>query len=1430
MADNQFKSNFIDGPSDNFLYGWGRDNYGQLGDSTVTDKSSPVQTITGGTNWKQIACGYYHTTAIKTDGTLWAWGNNTYGNLGDSTITANKSSPVQTIAGGTNWSQVAGGYKHTTAIKTDGTLWTWGYNGYGQLGDSTVAQRSSPVQTITGGTNWSQVACGYRHTTAIKTDGTLWTWGSNWNGQLGDNTVADKSSPVQTITGGTNWKQVSAGYGYTTAIKTDGTLWTWGQNTYGELGNSWYYVSQLNVPTSVITSSLGSSLNLLNQFSLAKHFGLIKTDGTLWTWGSNTYGQLSDNTVTSKSSPVQTITGGTNWKQVAGGGYYTAAIKTDGTLWTWGRNQYGGLGDNTFTNTSSPIQTIAGGTNWSQVACGSDHTTAIKTDGTLWVWGRNDFGLLGDNTISHKSSPVQTITGGTNWSQVACGYYHTTAIKTDGTLWTWGYNSNGQLGDGTQTAKSSPVQTIAGGTNWKQVTGGYGHTTAIKTDGTLWSWGRNVNGELSDGTSTNTSSPIQTIAGGTNWSQVAGGAYHNMAIKTDGSLWTWGHNTFGQLGDSTITNKSSPIQTITGGTNWKYLTTNASASYAIDTSDNLLVWGDNSNGQMLLPNSLEDRSSPVQTITGGTNWSQVACGHMHTTAIKTDGTLWTWGYNPNGALGDSTITAKSSPVQTVAGGTNWSQVAGGYRHTTAIKTDGTLWTWGYNINGQLGDGTQTTKSSPVQTVAGGTNWKYLTIGQSASYAIDASDNLLVWGRNDYGQQLLPNNADKSSPVQTITGGTNWSQVTGGFRHTTAIKTDGTLWTWGYNSNGQLGDSTVAQRSSPVQTIAGGTNWSQVACGYRHTTAIKTDGTLWTWGYNSNGQLGDNTTANKSSPVQTITGGTNWSQVACGYYHTTAIKTDGTLWTWGYNNWGQLSDNTIVAKSSPVQTITGGTNWKQVACGYNHTTAIKTDGTLWTWGYNSNGQLGDNTIVAKSSPIQTIAGGTNWKQVSGGRYHTMATKTDGTLWAWGYNSNGTLGDSTLTNKSSPVQTITGGYNWSQLSTGFGNSSAAIFSTSAPIVTKVISNTSDLGDLLVPRDIFSEGGLWGWGRDNYGQLGDSTFTHKSSPVQTIAGGTNWKQVACGYSHTAIIKTDGTLWAWGQNGYGQLGDSTVVQRSSPVQTIAGGTNWKQVSGGIYHTTAIKTDGTLWTWGYNSNGALGDSTVADKRSPVQTITGGTNWKQVSGGGYHTTAIKTDGTLWAWGSNAFGALGDSTVTDKSSPVQTITGGTNWKQVSGGGYYTMATKTDGTLWTWGRNVNGQLGDNTLTTRSSPVQTIAGGTNWSQVACGQLHTTAIKTDGTLWTWGRNSEGQLGDSTVTDKSSPVQTITGGTNWKQVAGGAYHTTAIKTNGTLWTWGYNGYGQLGDSTVTDKSSPVQTITGGTNWKQVAGGNYHTMAVKDDM
>jgi alpha-tubulin suppressor-like RCC1 family protein len=357
-----------------------------------------------------------------------------------------------------------------------------------------------------------------------------------------------------------------------------------------------------------------------------------------------------------------------------------------------------------------------------------------------------------------------------------------------------------------------------------------------------------------------------------------------------------------------------------------------------------------------------------------------------------------------------------------------------------------------------------------------------------------------------------------------------------------------------------------------------------------------------------------------------------------------------------------------------------------------------------------------------------------------------------------------------------------------------------------------------------DRFVGATLWAWGSAGSGGLGDNSITEKSSPVTTSGGGTNWQQVAGsiasgGTTMGCAIKTDGTLWTWGDAAFGRSGNSSTIDRSSPGTTSGGGNNWKQTACGYLHTAAVKTDGTLWTWGYNGFGNLGDGTTTNRSSPGTTAGGGANWKQVALSGSAATfsaAVKTDGTLWTWGRNADGQLGTNLNPDRSSPGTTSGGGTNWNFIACGLDMMAGIKTDGTLWTWGRGQNGQLGTGSTANRSSPGTTAGGGTNWKQVACAYFYNAAVKTDGTLWTWGYNQRGNLGTGNTTSRSSPGTTAGGGTNWKRVSCGSTTTAAVKTDGTLWTWGSNNLGALGDGTTTSRSSPGTTLGSGTIWKEI--------------
>ncbi|MGB9858596.1 MAG: Ig-like domain-containing protein [Moorellaceae bacterium] len=394
---------------------------------------------------------------------------------------------------------------------------------------------------------------------------------------------------------------------------------------------------------------------------------------------------------------LQAVYAGEVHPSVAGGNRYSLCLSVDGTVWAWGENSCGQLGDGTTSNRAVPVQVK--GPNGNEyftdavaLAAGSYHSLALRSDGTVWAWGSNSSGQLGDGTTTNRTTPVQV--KGPNGSgyltdvvALAAGWDFSLALRSDGSVWAWGNNSYGQLGDGTTTSHTTPVQVKGPNgsgylTDVVAVAAGYSHSLALRSDGTVWAWGKNTYGRLGDGTTTNRTTPVQVKGPNgngylTDVVAVAAGCDFSLALRSDGSVWAWGNNSYGQLGDNTSNSYSTPVQ----------------------------VKGPNGDGYLT-----------------GVIGIMTAPGSTSSLAMKADGSIWAWGYNYFGQLGDGTSGTSSNrrtPVQVKGPGgtgnlTGITAIGVGSIHSLAFKSDATVWAWGDNSYGQLGDGTTNSSSYPVQ--------------------------------------------------------------------------------------------------------------------------------------------------------------------------------------------------------------------------------------------------------------------------------------------------------------------------------------------------------------------------------------------------------------------------------------------------------------------------------------------------------------------------------------------------------------------------------------------------------------------------------------------------------------------------------------------------------------------------------------------
>lgn len=724
--------------------------------------------------------------------------------------------------------------------------------------------------------------------------------------------------------------------------------------------------------------------------------------------------------------------------------------------------------------------TAAAADNVAQIVGGKGFTAVLRTDGTVWTWGDNLRGKLGGG-LDNRTRPTP-VKGLADVVQLATGGSHTLALKKDGTVWAWGQNTYGQLGDGTTTDRTAPVQ-VAGLNDVVAVSAGAVHSAALNKDGTVWTWGDDSYGQLGDGGSDRQSKPVQvkSLAGITS---IAAGGYHTLSLTKDKDMWAWGDDTYGQLGYGYDHNTSNVPVMITWIRDVKSIAAGSNFSLAL-TSDGLAYsWGFNGSGQLGF-GDMKDRSLP--TIVKN-DVVAVSAGNNHALAIEKDGTVWAWGDNTFGQTGTGFNEHMNMQImagpQHVFGVPAAKSVSAGYNFSFLVGTDGTLWAWGHNVYGQLGDGTTTNTDLPKSVPS-------------------------------FFAAAAPPPMPGEGP--TVVSGVRDAPLAAGDNSSVAIKRSGTFG-WGDNTLGQLGTEDAVSVLAP-KALSAVTAPAAAAAGGSHTLLVMPGGTLWAFGSDYFGQLGDGTTSatGRSQPAQ-IPGLQHVVAAAAGTNHSLALISNGSVWSFGDNTFGQLGtdDGMPGAHASPAA-VSALRDVTTVAAGGNFSLALKSDGTVWAWGDNANGQLGDGTNVSKKQPVQ-VSNLTGIVAIAAGKVHAIAVKNDGTVWTWGSNAFGQLGDGTTTSSNVPE----------------------------PLATINDAKAAAAGGYhsLVLR---SSGKVSAWGYNAFGQLGDGGNANRLTPV-AISGLDGVTNVTAGGSHSLAMKNDGTVWAWGGNFMGQLGDGTLNNRAAP------------------------------------------------------------------------------------------------------------------------------------------------------------------------------------------------------------------------------------------------------------------------------------------
>jgi alpha-tubulin suppressor-like RCC1 family protein len=804
-------------------------------------------------------------------------------------------------------------------------------------------------------------------------------------------------------------------------------------------------------------------------------------------------------------------------------------------------------------------------------------------------------------TVTAVVSPSRVVTG-----QIYT--YQATAPNGTTVTWNWGDGTPVSLGNTVQkvwnksggqtvtlsaisaTSTASVTRSVA--VSGEPVSAGANHSCALQPSGTVLCWGNNSNGQLGPNATVGASvTATVAVTGLTDAIALSAGAAHTCALKAGGSVVCWGDNSLNQLGVG-FTSTNTPVPAaVLGLTDAVAISAGLYHTCAIKANASVACWGNNTSSQ--LGNGTTTATVTAVAVTGLTNALSVSANAFYTCAVKASGSVICWGSSASASV---KLSNGASLTDAVA-------VSTGYDHACVLRANGSAACWGQNSSGEVGDGTTVTRTistavtglTDAVAISAGGNANANTAGafyRGRTCAIKANGSTVCWG--DKGYAGSGNGVVQATPT-AVAGLTDTAALSLGGDHTCALKTNGAIACWGNNAFAQIGDGNIGgiQTNLVAVTAQGSstellTDTVAVSAGENHSCALKTGGSVVCWGDNQYGQLGDGTTTTRtvSAVVSSLTDAVT---LTTGGNHTCAVKKDGSVVCWGRNIEGELGNGSITTTQVTPTLVIGLTDTLvQLSAGYYHTCAVGKAGGMVCWGRNSEGQLGNTSITQTQTTPASVIGLTDTvTQLSAGRYHTCAVGKTGGVVCWGWNASGQLGNGSLTQTATPTPVIGLTDTVAQLSTG-GNHTCAVGKT--------------------------DGGVVCWGNNGAGQLGNGTTLTQAVPTVAVGSTGTILQLRAGQSHTCVVKTDGSVVCWGDNSSGQLGNGTTTTYLTPTAVIGLPDTVVQLSAGWNHTCSIgKTDGGVVCWGLNSNGQLGGSATINtsvKPRPTAVLGGSIFWQ----------------------------------------------------------------------------------------------------------------------------------------------------------------------------------------------------------------------------